>query len=561
MMKKLKPSFRVGMAMASILFALSARECPAQKVQAIFNVTEYGAIGNGRTLDTPAISRAISAASEAGGGTVLFPAGKYVTGTFQLLSNVTLDLEAGSVLEGSRDTSQYKLKSYYKLKGYRSGQSGEGLRAGLIVANHATDIAIVGHGVIQGNGLYFMNPKISHYGGDFVRSRTRQGANFLTPKFGESDGPIKPWMPWADRPGALIILAQSENVLVKDITMRDSPNWTVNIAGCRNVEIRGVDVLNSPLIPNNDGINITARDARISDCNIWTADDGIAANRCVNLTVTNCIISSRSSAIRFNGGSYCTFNNLVFRDTNRGIGVYDSAHDVLFSNILMQTHQFTGDWWGKAEPIFIAVSLDHHGDGVSQIRDVRFTNIVANAEDGIIIYGTPGNTIKNITLDHITLRIKGGIHADAVGGNFDLRGMGADPAESIFKHNIPGIYCQHAKGLNIHDFKLEWADSLPDYFTNGIYCEHFRDVVIDGFDGRQAQRHGSDAAISMNHGTGLSILNCIAPKETGSFLSLRSVKDERQFINNDLGDAKHPVDRSNLHFESMAGNILVPRTN
>ncbi len=538
------------------LLALSVSECSAQEETGVYNVTHFGAVGDGKTLDTPAITRAIEAASKNGGGTVFFPAGTYVTGTFELLSNVTLRLGAGSVLEGSRDTSQYKLKSYYKLRAYQSGQSGEGLRAGIIVANHAKNIAIVGHGTIQGNGMHFMDAETPHYGGDFVKSMTWQGQDFLSPKFGESDGPIKPWMPWDDRPGALIILAQSENVLIKDITVKDSPNWTVNIEDCRNVDVRGIDVLNSPLIPNNDGINIMAKDARISDCNIWTADDGIAANECDNLTVTNCVISSRSSAIRFDGGRYCTFDNLIFRNTNRGIGVYDSARYVLFSNIIMQTHQFTGDWWGKAEPIYIAVRLDQPFNGRTLIKNIRFTNITANAEDGVIIYGTRQNEIKNISFDHIRIRIKGGLNADAVGGNFDLRGLGADPALSLFKHFIPGIYSQYVDGLCINDFKLEWADSLPGYFSNGIYCEHFKNVRIDGFDGRQAQTKKSDPAVVLEHGTDVSILNCRASKGTGTFLYLKDVKDRRQFIDNDLSEARRSTVPSRPGFMVMSGNLV-----
>lgn len=551
-----KSVLSAGFILSFILLAFPPSALCAKGATGVFNVTSYGAVGNGKTLDTPAITRAIRAASKAGGGTVLFPAGTYVTGTFELLSNITLDLEAGAVLEGSLDTAQYKLKSYYHLKWHTSGQSGEGLRAGIIVANHAKNIAIVGHGTIQGNGIHFMDPNIPHYGGDFVKSSTRQGRDFLSPKFGQADGPIKPWMPWADRPGALIILAQCENVLVRDFTIKDSPNWTVNIEDCRNVEVSGIDVLNNPLIPNNDGINIMARNARISDCNIWTADDGIAANECVNLTVTNCVISSRSSAIRFDGGKYCTFDNMIFRDTNRGIGVYDSAHDVLFSNILIETHQFTGDWWGKAEPIFMAVRLDHSSGEKAAISDVRFTNITADAEDGIIMYGTRRNVIKDVTLDHIRLRIKGGVHADAVGGNFDLRGMGASPDSLLFKHDIPGMYCRHVDGLHVKDFTLEWADSLPGYFSNGIYCKYFHDVVIDGFDGRQAQITGGAPAIEMVNGSGLSILNCKAPKGTGTFLDLKNVRNERQFIDNDLGNAEGPSGQVGHDFKAVSGNIL-----
>src|SRR5208283_1332532 len=157
---------------------------------------------------------------------------------------------------------------------------------------------------------------------EYDRKRTRQGDKFMDNQAGPSEGPLLPWMDWKDRPGALIILAECDNVIVHDITINDSHNWTLNISHCENINIHGINILNNPRIPNNDGINITAKNARISDCNISTGDDGIAANECENLTVSNCVLSSRSSGIRFTGGSYCTFQNIVIYDSNRGIGIF-----------------------------------------------------------------------------------------------------------------------------------------------------------------------------------------------------------------------------------------------
>jgi len=532
-------------------------KCFAKGSAGAFNVKEFGATGDGKTLDTRAINNAIKTASDSGGGTVYFPSGTYLTGTFELCSNVTLQLEAGAVIEGSRTLSDYKLKSDFNLKGHRSGESGEGLRAGLIVANRARNIAITGRGTIHGNGILFMDTTTPHYGDDFEKKSTRQGEDFLSPKFGISDGPVKPSMAWSDRPGALIILAECENVLVKEITIKDSPNWTVNISHCEDVEVTGINILNNPLIPNNDGINITAKNARISDCNIWTADDGIAANDCENLVVTNCILSSRSAAIRFTGGRYCTFQNLIFRETNRGIGIFGWAENVFFSDIQIQTQQFTGDWWGKAEPIYIAVNLNQNAAGDALIKNVTFSNISADAENGIMIFGTPNNVVKNITFDRIQLRIQGGRHGDAVGGNFDLRGMGAGLDSNIFKHDIPGLYCQYVDGIHIHDFELAWADSLPDYFSDGIYIEHFNDLSIDGFTGRQGQASGS--CIVAKHGTTLSISSSKAAKGAHKFLSAEDVKDQRSFINNDLIDAAEPANPANYQFNVWSGNYPQPK--
>jgi len=129
------------------LILTATADSASQNPTTSFDVRAYGAVGDGKTLETGSIEKTIKACSEAGGGTVHFPAGMYVTGTFELLSNVTLELDPGAVLKGSSSFTDYRLKSDFGLRGFRSGESGEGLRAGLIVANRARNIAITGHGV------------------------------------------------------------------------------------------------------------------------------------------------------------------------------------------------------------------------------------------------------------------------------------------------------------------------------------------------------------------------------------------------------------------------------
>jgi hypothetical protein len=545
---------------AGLIFVLWAAvlapqaKCGEKASDGVFNVRDYGATGDGRTLETPAITRAIQACAAAGGGTVLFPAGKYVSGTFELLSHVTLNLESGAVIIGSTNLSDYAYKTNYLEYG-GSGQSGEGLKAGIIIANKAEDIAITGPGIINGRGTYFVDVNSPHTGlqQDFEKKATRQGDDFMSPKLGmANEGPVKPWMNWNDRPGPLLILANCTNVQVRDVTLRDSHNWTLTIAGGENVSIIGIAVQGNVLIPNNDGINIRAHNARIADCNIVTGDDGIAAGGCENLTVVNCTIVSRSSGIRFGSGRYCTFQNLVIRDSNRGIGVYGSAYSVLFSDILIQTRLFNGDWWGMSEPIHISARTDREIYATPAIKDVRFSNIIADSESGILIYVAKPGVIQDISFDNIKLRLKGGVNSPAVGGNFDLRGAGLDNV--IFKHDVPALYCQYVDGLQIHGFELEWADDLPDYFSDGIHCEHFNNLTIDGFVGRQAQLSGRGAAIALLHGDKVSIRNCEAAEGTGTFLSVEDVKDQHLFINNNLTNAKKPTEPAQLNFK-MSGNM------
>jgi len=121
---------------------------------------------------------------------------------------------------------------------------------------------------------------------------------------GVGDGPVRPWMPWTNRPGVLLTFANCTNVSLREVTIRDAHNWTINFGQCRNVLVSAITVLNNPLIPNNDGLDISAENARISDCVIVAGDDAIAANRCKNLAVVNCtlfiafVAAIRSAAIR-----------------------------------------------------------------------------------------------------------------------------------------------------------------------------------------------------------------------------------------------------------------------
>ena len=520
-----------------------------------FNVRDYGALGDGSTLATAAITQAVRACHDAGGGTVAFPAGIYVTGTFELLGNVTLQLQSGAVIQGSKQLADYGVKTDFIAKG-QSGQSGEGLRAGIIIANKADNIAILGPGTIDGQGTYFVDVNKSHDGEppDFDKQRTRQGGDFMNPKFGTSDGPVRPWMPWSDRPGAMIILANCKNVLVRDVTLKDSHNWTLNITECEDVAVRGINVLNNLLIPNNDGINITAKNARISDCHISAGDDAIAANDCERLTVSNCVLRSRSSAIRFTGGRACAFQNLVIYDSNRGIGIFGSARDVLFSDLLIQTRLHTGHWWGKAEPIHISTNLRREAVAEPPIQNVRFSNIVAEGESGILVYGTESRHIRDLVFDRVRLRLKGGANSAAFGGNFDLRGVGGGLELAIFAHPIPGFYCQYVDGLQIRECQVEWADALPEYFSDALACEHFTNLVIDGFSGRQAQATAG-AAIALHQGAGVSIRNSSATRGTGTFLLLDDVQEQRLFANNDLSEARQASEPARASF-TMVGNRL-----
>jgi hypothetical protein len=514
---------------------------PATGAPVVLNVRDFGATGDGKSLDTAAIKKAVSMAAASGGGTVFFPPGKYVTGTFDLLSNVTLDLAAGSVIEGSKNLADYgSIYDYGLGRDYGVNYSGEGLKVGIIVARDAKNISIIGRGAIDGNGDDFFDFSHPHDTRDYDPRYTRQGQDFMNPKYGTESGPVDPKP--KGRPGTMIILLNAKNVLIRDLTLRNAPNWTIHLANSEDAVVTGIHIENNMLLPNNDGIDcIGSHNVHFSDCDIQAGDDDFAIVGSENINVTNCSMISHSAGIRVEDTRYATFDNLSIH-SNRGIGVFDrgdgDTEHVLFSNITIDSKLITGHWWGKAEPIYIATKASSKGKGV--VRDVRFTNITAEAESGIVIYGSPGNLIRDITFDQIRLEIRAPKPsvAQSVGGNFDLRWTAAGLADAVFKHDIPAIYCRYIDGFRIQGLKVIWGNDLPDYFSNALEGEDFHDLSVADFDGRQAFGSSASAAIALRRGSNVWIRDSRAAKGTGVFLSISGVTGERLFMDNDLSQAR-----------------------
>ena len=523
-----------------------------------FDIRAYGAKANSTDKCTDAINRAIKACAENGGGTVTILAGTYITGPIELLSNVTLHLETGAVLKGCPDINDY-------------GQGRE--RLPLIRARNAENIAIMGRGTIDGSGTAFMDMTKTRVGPhmpkDLDPNFTRQGRDYMDPKFGEADGPVV----YLDRPARLIRFTHCKNVLVRDVTLRNSPTWTLHLDDCENVNVTGIRLLNNLLVPNSDGIHCTTcRRVHISDCDISCGDDSIAVTTlgnpagaiCEDITVTNCTLQSRSAGIRVGYGDgpirNCTFQNLTIRESNRGLGLFvrdaGSIENILFSNIIIRTRLHTGHWWGNAEPIHLSVIPQRNGEAVGTIRNVTFSNIVAESESGIVIYGEKPGAISNVSLDNVRLHIKASPLNAAYGGNFDLR-PAYDSHFAIFRHDIPALFCRHADGCLISRFDVTWDNDLPDFFDHAIFCERFRRLVLDAFHGRQPHPQDQRAAIALQDGQDVVIRNCIAAEGTGTFLSQSDLKDGGLFVNNDLRHAKKAFspDQGSL---TLSGNRMPP---
>ena len=469
-----------------------------------YKITSYGAIADGNTISTHSIQQAIDACYEGGGGRVVVPPGEFVTGTIILRSNVNLHLEQGARLLGSKDTAEYRV---------------DGKKHGMILAFQASGVSISGEGEINGNGTSFHLPGRAHIGSDFVRKATRQGEDYLLPDPLPEDGP---WS-YDARPGMMIVFMQCEDASISDVSIRDSPEWTIRIADCDDVRISGISLINNLMIPNSDGIHCTtSRNVRISDCDIRAGDDaiivtGFSTNMYLegevfpdieyhlrkignktgyseNIVVSSCLLQSRSAGIRVGYGSHpirnCIFSDLVIYDSNRGIGVFSrgegSIENILFSDITIQNRLHSGHWWGNGEPIHVSAINRNESPIAAPIKHIRFKNILAESENGILIYGTEESTISDIMLEDVSLKISGGKYSQTYGGNFDLRPV--YPLElGIFSHDIPALYSQYTRGLTIKGLKIEWGENLPEYMSHAIFCKEYLDLSISDFEGKAAK--------------------------------------------------------------------------
>ena len=472
----------------------------------MYRVSDFGAVGDGMTMNTAAIQRTIDECARKGGGTVVIPPGVFLSGTIRLSSNLNLHLESGATLKGSANLQDYTLN---------------GRVVGLLFTQDARNVSITGQGAIDGNGDVYVDPLKAKRIDSAGSAQTRQKTRFREVAEGLGDGPLVP----KERPFQMIIFSDCRQVTVKDILIAESPFWTLHFADCDGVIVSGVRIWCNLMVPNNDGVDFTScSNVLMSDCDIRTGDDAVVITGyshhwdlpgfknlrrlSENITVTNCTLVSRSSGIRIGGFDQnsmrnCLFNNITITNSNRGIGIFardeGSIENMIFSNIVIDTRLHTGDWWGNGEPIHLSAIRLTKDVKLGQIRNVKFQNIISRGEAGIIVYGTEESVIEDVSFENVTLHIADSRLDDLGGGNFDLRPV-LDPNLQLFSHNIPGFFAQHVKGLHLRDFDLTWGAVKQPFFTHGVEISNFEGVTIENYHGSAAPCNPKAYPISLHDG-------------------------------------------------------------
>jgi Pectate lyase superfamily protein len=426
------------------LFLASIQSASAQSPR-LFDVTQYGATGRGTTSDMKAITAAIEASATAGGGTVYFPAGTYVTGTIHLKSNVTLWLASGATLLGTKDLSAYESVA--------PGGSGQDWYDALIVAKDVHDVAVVGLGVIDGN--HVSNPK----GEEHIRG-----------------------------PHALLFF-NAENVTVRDITIQNSGNYSLILRHANEVTVDGLKTHGGW-----DGINMhDVKNATISNCHLSTGDDSLAGAYWENVTVSNCILNAAANGIRVGGRNVLISNTVIYGPAETPSGT--SLRNVTEAGFqILPNGSGVGNKYATAGPVdnmvLSGITMIHVGtpiyvayssDAPYSARNLGVGRILINGLTALDAGKTPiyvsapeNNPAKSIIVTNARITFAG----DATPSQSE--GQGFSPYSVL---NAYSVYARNVESFELHDVRVDFT--APD-LRPAIFGENVGTLELDRFHAERA---------------------------------------------------------------------------
>jgi hypothetical protein len=434
------------------------------------DITKYGAVGDGKTLNSVFIQKAIDECNKSGGGKVIFPAGKYLSGTIVLKDNVTLQLNKDALLLGSTNVADYQNLDPF--------MDGLGVDVGwaLVVAVDAKNIGIEGDGAIDGQGSKLKAEQI------------------LTDTRPEGQR-------WGRRP-FLLRVVRCEAVNVKGVTLNYSAAWTSHYFQCKKLQIENVKIV-SVGVAHNDGMDIDGcQDVRIKDCDIVSGDDALCFKTtsskmaCRNIVVSGLRLKSNQAAIKMGTESMAAFEDIKISDCyiydtkNGGIKLLtvDGAQlrNIEISNIIMSEVRTPMLFrLGSRLNVFRKGQDTKQPTGI--FENVVIKNVKAKAADsaqlkppsGILITGVPGHYITNLTLENIEIDLLG---TGSVENSRQVVPEAIDqyPEVKTFGPIIPayGVWARHVQGLKLKNvtFRIKNNDLRPAFI-----CEDGKDIEVSGW--------------------------------------------------------------------------------
>jgi hypothetical protein len=461
------------------IFLSLALFCFLQLTAKDYKASMFGIKSNGTTLNTTSIQKAINYINENGGGRLVFSVGRYLTGTIQLKSNVTIRLEEGAVLVGSTNIYDYNNNNPY---------------TALVYAEKEQNIGITGKGVIDGQGREVAYNLIDQIHNGIIKDDLRNDR------------------PATRRPRA-IYLRECKNIEITDITIKNSADWVQVYDQCQNLKIDRITV-DSKAFWNNDGMDIVdCKDVKVTNSFIDATDDGIcfkshdATKMGENVEVRNCVVRSSANGFKFGtvtAGGYKNFkiiNNKVY-DTYRSAITIATPDGGVIENILVDSLYS----YNTGNVIYLRIGARRDKSHIGSMNGITIQNVYAEVPntkpdagyeyEGPIedlprnispasIVGLPGHDITNVTLRNIQIVLPGG-------GNSNYAYRGLKPAEldsipempasypefSQFKE-LPawGFYIRHAKNITFENVTL--TAKARDY-RPAIVLDDVKGIIFTG---------------------------------------------------------------------------------
>ena len=417
-----------------ILFIVSIHLIAAsygQKVE--FCITDFGAVADGKTVNTVFIQQTIDKAS-INGGKVIVPSGIYITGSIYLKSNIEFHLMPGAVILGSSNIIDYpELEAKNNDKDRHPHH--------LLVINNCENVSITGSGEINGNGYAFWE------------SERKSAFHFYREK--------------EKRPSPLIEINACNNIQLSGIKITNSPGWTLHLYNSDALKINNITIKNDLFGPNTDGIDINGcRDVIIASSNIKAGDDAVVlkttrdSRSCENVNVTGCILETNCVAMKLGTESYHNFRNVIFsniivKNCSRVFSLIcnDGAemNNIRVSNVTAQTN--TG--WILNRIIEINANKRNEKSNCGSIKNVFVDGMNVLTDGRILVGAANGSIVENISLKNIHLQF----------ALLDDPKMMAEKTENdpLYFRSLPwlrgaraAIAAQNIKHLTIEGLTIKW---------------------------------------------------------------------------------------------------------
>jgi hypothetical protein len=358
--------------------------------------------------------------------------------------------------------------------------------------------------------------------------------------------------PKKDQFGKLVLLLRCKDVAIRDLSFIDSPSWTIHPYGCERMVIDGIYISSS--LKDGvwaDGIDPDGcKDLHISNCTIETGDDALVfysmnwfgpALPCENITVTNCRLTSSSSAIKFCDGNMnavrnVTIDNCVILNSNRGLAFMDfdggTVSDITISNLLIECTRRDWFWWGDGDPLHFnvkrrsevhrSIKPENDKNPAGKIRRVLITNVIARGTGSCICNGHPDNWLEDITITNFKLYLT------------------HDPSAQYDKA-ADAISFKQVRNLKLKD--IEIIRQQPEYknWQNALNLEDIDGLALDNFSASPLSGNPDIPLLKMKNVQNAVILNTVSKAGTAIFSQVEGDKSSNiLFMNNDFSGVKTP---------------------